>query len=217
MKRDGGREMIYKVSYIFKSGSEDDEEAEVTVARFTEAETYGVASPTLSGEVYIDSIEGRFSLFVEASSPEGALYEAESEFVRFFALQKKNVRKYFGLEKEKLKHLDVGDTVGVINPGKQYSTYFGAFAILTEQAWNNLYYGPYTFGKDIRSYDLNTSVFKVLARAECEADGQDKKELYLIAEEKEAYRHKWGEGSSCTEKDEPLNVFVINRQGLERW
>lgn len=209
--------MIYKVSYIFKSGSEDDKEAEVTVARFTEAEAYGVTPPTLSGEVYFDSVEGRFSLFVEASSPEKALDKAESGFVRFFALQKRNVGKYFDLEKERLKRLDVGDTVRVTNPGHQYSTHFSAFAILAEQAWDNLYCVPYTFGKDIRSYDLKTSVFKVLARAECEADGQDSKELYLIAEEKEAYYHRWGEGSSYTEKDEPLNVFVLNKQGLERW
>lgn len=210
--------MIYKVSYIFKGVSDGlGDEAEVTVARFAEAEACGVTSPTLSGEVCIDSIGGRFSLFVEASSPEKALDKAESEFVRFFALQKKNVGKYFNLEKERLKRLNIGDTVRVTNPGHQYSTYFGAFAILAEQAWNNLYCVPYTFGKDIRSYDLKTSVFKVLARAECEADGQDSKELYLIAEEKEAYHHKWGEGSSYTEKDEPLSVFVLNKQGLERW
>lgn len=207
--------MIYKVSYVFKSGSEDDKEAEVTVERLTAVD--GVTSPTLSGEVYFDSIEGRFSLLVEASSREEALDEAESEFVRFFALQKKNVRKYFDLKKERLKRLDVGDTVRVTNPGYQYTTHFNAFAILAEQAWDNLYYGPYTFGKDIRSYDLPTSVFKVLARAECKADGLDSKELYLIAEEKEAYRYRWGEGSLYTEKDEPLNVFVLNKQGLERW
>ena len=152
----------------------------------------------------------------EASSPEEALDEAESEFVRFFALQKRNVGKYFDLEKNRLRHLDVGDTAMVVNPGYQYTTHFSAFAVLAEQAWNNLYYGPYTFGKDVRSYDLKTSVFKVLAKAECKADGQDSKELYLIAEEKEAYHHKWGEGSSYTEKDEPLNVFVLNKQGLER-
>lgn len=210
--------MIYKVSYIFKGSSDGlGDEAEVTVARFVEAEACGVTSPTLSGDVCIDCKDGRFSLFVEASSPEEALDEAESEFVRFFALQKRNVRKYFDLEKERLKRLDVGDTVRVTNPGYQYSTHFSAFAILAEQAWDNLYYVPYTFGKDIRSYDLKTSVFKVLARAECEADGLDSKELYLIAEEKEAYHHKWGEGSSYTEKDEPLNVFVLNKQGLERW
>lgn len=210
--------MIYKVSYVFKGASEGDEEAEVTVKKFAEAEAYGVASAMLSGDVCIDSIEeGRFSLFVEASSPEEALDEAESELVHFFALQKRNVGKYFDLEKERLKHLDVGDTVRVVNPGRQYTTHFDAFATLANQAWDNLYYGPYTFGKDIRSYDLKTSVFKVLAKAECKADGQDNKELYLIAEEKEAYNHKWGEGSSYTEKDEPLNVFVLNKQGLERW
>lgn len=209
--------MIYKVSYIFKGGSENDKEAEVTVVRFTEAEAYGVTSSTLSGEVYFDSIEGRFSLFVEASSREEALDEAKSGFVHFFALQERNVGKYFDLEKERLKHLDIGDTVRVVNPGRQYMAHFGAFATLANQAWNNLYYGPYTFGKDIRSYDLKTSVFKVLARTECKANGQDNKELYLIAEEKDAYRHEWGEGSSYTEKDEPLNVFVLNKQGLERW
>lgn len=207
--------MIYKVSYVFKSGSEDDEEVEVTVERFTAVD--GVTSPTLSGEVYFDSIEGRFSLLVEASSREEALDEAESEFVRFFALQKKNVRKYFDLEKERPKYLDIGDTVRVISPGQQYTTHFSAFAILAEQAWDNLYCVPYTFGQDIRSYDLKTSVFKVLARTECKADGLDSKELYLIAEEKEAYHHKWGEGTSYTEKDEPLNVFILNKQGLERW
>ena len=211
--------MIYKVSYIFKGASEENgegaEEAKVTVERLVAADD--VTSPTLSGEVRIDIFKERFSLFVEASSPEEALEEAESEFVHFFVLQKENVGKYFDLEKERLKRLDVGDTVRVVKPGYQYTTHFSAFAILTEQAWNNLYYGPYTFGKDIRSYDLKTSVFKVLARAECKADGQDNKELYLIAEEKEAYHHKWGEGSSYTEKDEPLNVFVLNKQGLERW
>lgn len=206
--------MIYKVSYVFKSGSEDDKEAEVTVERLTAVD--GVTSPTLSGEVYFDCKDGRFSLFVEASSPEEALDEAESKFVHFFTLQRRNVGKYFDLEKERLKHLNVGDTVRVVNPGYQYTTHFNAFAILAEQAWDNLYCVPYTFGKDIRSYDLKTSVFKVLARAECKADGQDSKELYLIAEEKDARHHKWGEGSS-TEKDEPLNVFVLNKQGLERW
>lgn len=210
--------MIYKVSYIFKSGSEDDEDkAEVTVARFAEAETYGVTSSMLPDEVCIDSTEGRFSLFVEASSHEEALDEAKSGFERFFTLQKKNVWKYFNLEKERLKHLDVGDTVRVTHPGQQYTTHFSAFAILAEQAWDNLCYGPYTFGKDIRSYDLPTSVFKVLAKAECKADGLDSKELYLIAEEQEAYHHRWGEGTPYTEKDEPLNVFVLNKQGLERW
>ena len=163
--------MIYKVSYIFKGASEENgegaEEAKVTVERLVAADD--VTSPTLSGEVRIDIFKERFSLFVEASSPEEALEEAESEFVHFFVLQKENVGKYFDLEKERLKRLDVGDTVRVVKPGYQYTTHFSAFAILTEQAWNNLYYGPYTFGKDIRSYDLKTSVFKVLARAECKA------------------------------------------------
>lgn len=211
--------MIYKVSYIFKGASKDGEEAEeaeVAVERIVAAD--GVTSPTLSGEVCIDIFKERFSLFVEASSPEEALDEAESKFVHFFTLRKKNVGKCFDLEKNRLRYLlDIGDTVRVVKPGYQYTTHFSAFAVLAEQAWDNLYYGPYTFGGDVKSYDLKTSVFRVLAKAECKADGQNSKELYLIAEEKDAYRHKWGEGSSYTEKDEPLNVFVLNRQGLERW
>lgn len=196
--------MIWKVEYNITNG-------------ITEREILDIAPPDCVvkyelGKVYNFEV-GKLCTYVEEDEVMEALDTARNIMVKYFSYQKTRVSDYFADKIDEFKEFEVEDLVKVVKSGQQFVTHYGAIGGLLNTAYEHNYLGPFTISGSVTNYDLKKTVFTVIAKGEFDANGQNDMMLYMIAEHIEAARHKsWGSDRS----NEPLKVFVLCKEGLEK-
>lgn len=166
------------------------------------------------GEVYED--HHRFFVYIKAGTKKFALKRAKELFADYFEYQATRAKDYISLKIDEVEEFAVGDTVKVVGPGHQFSTHFEAMGGLLSNAFDFGYRGEFTVGGDIRKYDLKTTTFKVIGKGRFDANGRENMMLYMIAESVNAEQHDWHNNNNYDKTREPLEVFVLCGEGLER-
>lgn len=204
--------MIWCVEYNEKNGI-----AEKDVVKVYDVDEEGFNSTDSEiGEVY-EAHKGndRFFVYIKAGTKKFALEKAKELFADYFEYQATRAKDYISLKIDEVKDFAVGDTVRVVRPGQQFSTHFEAMGGLLYNAFNFGYRGEFTVGGSITKYDLKTTTFTVIGKGRFDANGHEGVMLYMIAESVNAEQHDWHNNHDKTR--EPLEVFVLCKEGLERW
>ena len=204
--------MIYKVTYIAADNEVELEEI-VDILVVNNAREQNKASHRLS--TVSSPSPDRYEVYVEVEDEKEALEEARNAINKYFAYQMTRANDYFSLKKRELFGFEPGDIVKVTNPGNVFSAYYRAMGELMSKAYNNLYYGPFVVGLSIPSDKVKNILYEVLAKGKFDANGKRDEELYLIAESNEANKHRWGHMEKI--EDEPLEIFLIGKDGLKKW
>lgn len=157
----------------------------------------------------------KYCVYVSADNEKEALRLGRDAIVKYFDNQMTRVNDYFALKRRELFGFEPGDIVTVLNPDSVFSSYYSAMGELMSKAYNNLYYGPFVVGLSIPSDKAKGTLYEVLAKGKFDANGKKDEELYLIAESNEANKHRWGHMEKI--EDEPLEVFLIGKDGLKKW
>lgn len=166
------------------------------------------------GEVYKGN--DRFFVYIKAGTKKFALEKAKELFADYFEYQATRAKDCISLKIDEVKEFVVGDTVRVVRPGQQFTTHFEAMGGLLSNAFVDFgYLGEFTVGGNIRKYDLKTTAFTVIAKGKFDANGEENMMLYMIAESVNAEQHDWHRNHD--KMREPLEVFVLCKEGLERW
>lgn len=165
------------------------------------------------GEVYKGN--DRLFVYVEADTKKFALEKAKNLFEDYFEYHATRAKGYISLKIDEVEEFAVGDTVKVVGPEEQFTTHFEAMGGLLSNALDFGYRGEFTVGGSIRKYNLKTTTFTVIGKGRFVANGQENMTLYMIAESVNAERHNWH--SNLDKAREPLEVFVLCKEGLERW
>lgn len=201
--------MIWCVEYNEKNGI-----AEKDVVNIYDVDEEGFTSTDSEiGEVY--KSQRRFYVFIKAGTKKFALERAQELFADYFEYQATKAKDYISLKIDEVKEFVVGDAVRVVRPGQQFTTHFEAMGGLLSDAFNFGYRGEFTVGGSITKYDLKTTTFTVIGKGRFDANGGENMTLYMIAESVNAEQHDWHKGFGKTR--EPLEVFVLCKEGLERW
>lgn len=201
--------MIWCVEYWGKNGIA---EKDVVNVYDVDEEDFNSTDSEI-GEVYED--HHKFFIYIKAGTKKFALERAKELFADYFEYQATKVKDYISLKIDEVEEFAVGDTVKVVLPGHQFSTHFEAMGGLLSNAFDFGYRGEFTVGGDIRKYDLKTTTFKVIGKGRFDANGGENMMLYMIAESVNADQHNWHDNHDKTR--EPLEVFVLCKEGLERW
>lgn len=163
--------------------------------------------------VYENNTE--YYVYVDALVKTEALVKAQRIFKEYFKSLAEGAEECISLKIDEVKEFVVGDTVKVVGPDEQFTTHFEAMGGLLDNAFDFGYRGEFTVGGNIRKYDLKTTTFTVIGKGKFDANGQENMTLYMIAESVNAEQHDWHKGIDKTR--EPLEVFVLCKEGLERW
>lgn len=201
--------MIWCVEYNEKNGIA---EREVVNVYDVDEEGFNSTDDEI-GEVYKGN--DRFFVFIKAGTKKFALKRAKELFADYFEYQATKAKDYISLKIDEVEEFEVGDTVRVVRPGQQFTTHFEAMGGLLANAFNFGYRGEFTVGGSILKYDLETTTFTVIGKGKFNANGGENMTLYMIAESVNAEQHKWQNNYDKTR--EPLEVFVLCKEGLERW
>lgn len=201
--------MIWCVEYNEKNGI-----AEKDVVNIYDVDEEGFNSTDSEiGEVY-KGLHG-FFVYIKAGTKKFALEKAKELFEDYFEYQATRAKDYISLKIDEVKEFVVGDTVKVVRPGQQFSTHFEAMGGLLSNAFDFGYRGEFTVGGSTTKYDLKTTTFTVIGKGKFDANGRENMTLYMIAESVNAQQHDWHNNHDKTR--EPLEVFVLCKEGLERW
>ena len=201
--------MIWCVEYWEKNGI-----AERNVINIYDIDEKGFnLTDSEVGEVYKGN--DRLFVYIEAGTKKSALEKAKKVFEDYFEYQATRATDYISLKIDEVKEFMVGDAVRVVRPGQQFTTHFEAMGGLLSNAFDFGYRGEFTVGGSITKYDLKTTTFTVIGKGRFDANGQEDVMLYMIAESVNAERHNWH--SNLDKAREPLEVFVLCKEGLERW
>ena len=201
--------MIWCVEYWAKNGI-----AERNVINIYDIDEKGFNfTDSEVGEVY----KGyhRFYVYIKAGTKKFALEKAKELFEDYFEYQATRAKDYISLKIDEVKEFEVGDAVRVVRPGQQFTTHFEAMGGLLSNAFDFGYLGEFTVGGNIKKYDLKTTAFTVIGKGRFDANGHEGVMLYMVAESVNAEQHKWQ--NNHYETREPLEVFVLCKEGLERW
>lgn len=166
------------------------------------------------GEVYKGN--DRLFVYIKAGTKKFALEKAKELFEDYFEYQAMKAKDYISLKIDEVEEFEVGDAVKVVLPDEQFTTHFEAMGGLLDNAFDFGYRGEFTVGGNIRKYDLKTTTFKVIGKGRFDANGQENMMLYMIAESVNAEQHDW-HNNNYDKTREPLEVFVLCKEGLERW
>ena len=201
--------MIWCVEYNEKDGIE---EKDVIDVYDVDEEGFDSTDSEI-GEVY----KGNNSIFVyiKAGTKKFALEKAKKLFEDYFEYHVTRAKDYISIKIDEVEEFEVGDAVRVVRPGQQFTTHFEAMGGLLYNAFAFGYQGEFTVGGSITKYDLKTTTFTVIGKGRFDANGQEDITLYMIAESVNAEQHDWHKGIDKTR--EPLEVFVLCKEGLERW
>lgn len=165
------------------------------------------------GEVYKGN--DRFFVYVKADTKKVSLERARKLFADYFEYQATRAKDYISLKIDEVKEFVVGDAVKVVRPDEQFLAHFEAMGGLLSNAFDFGYRGEFTVGGNITKYDLETTTFTVIGKGRFDANGQENMTLYMIAESVNAKQHEWH--LNHDKAREPLEVFVLCKEGLERW
>lgn len=204
--------MVYRVTYIAADNKVEQSEI-IDIFAVDDALEQSKVSCRLSS-VFSPSLD-KYGIYVEAENEKEALEKARNAIVKYFDNQMTRASDYFSLKKQELFGFEVGDMVKVTNPGNVFSSYYTAMGKLMSKAYHNLYYGPFVVGLSIRPNKAKDTLFEVLAKGKFDAKDKEDAELYLIAESGEATKHRWRPLEKID--DEPLEVFLIGKDGLKKW
>lgn len=204
--------MVYRVTYIAADNKVEQSEIIDIFAVDDALEQNKVGYGLLT--VFSPSLD-KYGVYVEAEDEKEALEKARSAIVKYFDNQMTRASDYFSLKKQELFGFEVGDMVKVTNPGNVFSSYYTAMGELMSKAYHNLYYGPFVVGLSIHPNKAKDTLFEVLAKGKEDEDALTPRELYLIAESGEATKHRWRPLEKID--DEPLEVFLIGKDGLKKW
>ena len=201
--------MIWCVEYWAKNGI-----AERNVINIYDIDEKGFnLTDSEVGEVY----KGyhRFYVYIKAGTKKFALNRAKELFADYFEYQATKAKDYISLKINEVEEFEVGDTVKVVGPDEQFTTHFEAMGGLLDNAFDFGYRGEFTVGGSILKYDLETTTFTVIGKGKFDANGGENMTLYMIAESVNAEQHDWHNNHDKTR--EPLEVFVLCKEGLEGW
>ena len=205
--------MTYRVTYIAADNKVEQSEIIDIFAVDNWVES-GVDGNLKLSTVFSPSLD-KYGVYVEAENEKEAFEKARNAIVEYFDHQMTRVSDYFSLKRQELFGFEVGDMVKVTNPGNVFSSYYRAMGELMSKAYNNLYYGPFVVGLSIHPNKAKDTLYEVLAKGKFDANDKKDEELYLIAESGEATKHRWGHMEKIEE--EPLEVFLIGKDGLKKW
>ena len=201
--------MIWCVEYWAKNGI-----AEKNVVNIYDVDEEGFNSTDDEiGEVYKGN--DRFFVYIKADTKKFALEKAKKLFADYFEYQATRAKDYISLKIDEAEEFEVGDAVRVVRPGQQFTTHFEAMGGLLSNAFTFRYRGEFTVGGSITKYDLETTTFTVIGKGRFDANGWENMTLYMVAESVNAKQHEWY--NKPYETREPLEVFVLCKEGLERW
>lgn len=201
--------MIWCVEYNEKDGIEEKDVIDVY-----DVDEEGFNSTDYEiGEVY--KSHRRFYVFIKTDTKKLALERAKELFEDYFEYQATRAKDYISLKIDEVKEFVVGEAVRVVRPGQQFTTHFEAMGGLLSNAFDFGYRGEFTVGGNITKYDLKTTAFTVIGKGRFDANGGENMTLYMIAESVNAEQHEWH--LNHNKAREPLEVFVLCKEGLERW
>lgn len=204
--------MTYRVTYIAADNKVEQSEI-IDIFEVNDVLEQNKVGYRLS-TVFSPSLD-KYEVYVEAEDEKEALEKARSAIVKYFDNQMTRASDYFSLKKQELFGFETGDIIKVTNPGNVFSSYYTAMGELMSKAYHNLYYGPFVVGLSIRTDKAKDTLYEVLAKGKFDANDKKDEELYLIAESGEATKHRWGHMEKIEE--EPLEVFLIGKDGLKKW
>ena len=201
--------MIWCVEYNEKNGI-----AERNVVNIYDIDEKGFnLTDSEVGEMYKGN--DRLFVYIEAGTKKFALEKAKKFFEDYFEYHATRAKDYISLKIDEVKEFAVGEAVRVVGPDEQFLTHFVAMGGLLDNAFDFGYRGVFTVGGNITKYDLETTTFTVIGKGRFDANGRENMMLYMIAESVNAEQHDWHRNHDMTR--EPLEVFVLCKEGLERW